>query len=244
MALGNACSGSGEQSNPPVVGMWGRPDVTSSGMEGLAGRPEQWGPCALTGPPGPTPDAWLQMSSPTTEHTPPPRAPPGARPPPTGSAPPPWWERTSAPRARVSKGPVGALADGRSVAQQAPKAFPTGALPCELEGRARSGSLPCRPGLTEPPRGRGPQSRVPGLGPPLGDELLHQSPGWPREGVANRHRQGSTPPREGCWWPSPGGRDRGGPARLRKGPEGQRGGRTRWWELRGRPRCVPGCTGG
>lgn len=171
-------------------------------------------------------------------------SPPRCSPSPHRLGTPPWWERTSAPRARVSIGPVGALADGRSVAQQAPKAFPTGALPCELEGRARSGSLPCRPGLAEPPRGRGPQSRVPGLGPPLGDKLLHQSPGWPREGVANRHRQGSTPPREGCWCLSPGGRDRGGPARLRKGPEGQRGGRTRWWELRGRPRYVPGCTGG
>lgn len=186
------------------------------------------GLCALTGPPGPIPEAWLP------ETTRPHRERPQVLTPRRLSTPT-RRERTSASRARVSIGPVGTLAEGCSVAHQAPKAFPTGALPCELEGRARCASFPRSPGLAEPPRGGGPQTRVPGPGPPLRDKLLSPSPRWPREGVANRHRQSSKPPREECWWPSPGNGDRSSPARLRKGPEGQHGGRTCRWEAQGPP---------
>lgn len=150
-------------------------------------------------------------------------------------------EHTAASHACVSIGPVRTLADGCSVAHQAPKAFPTGALPCKLEGRARCRSLLHGPGLAEPPRGSSLQTRVPGLGPPLRDKLLSQSPGWPREGVANRHRQSSKPPREGCWWPSPG---LGTEAALGKAQRSSVGAAHADGRLRGHPRCVPGCTGG
>lgn len=151
--LGDAFSGKRGANSPPVTGTRGQGDRATGRHEDGGSR----GTCGHRdkgtrghgdglaedkyshGLPGPSPrgpdttDPHAPQHKPTRARTP-----HGVCTPPASS--PRLSDRTSASGGCLSIGPVGTLADGCGTAGQAPEPFPTGALPCELPGRAGSAS--------------------------------------------------------------------------------------------------------